>query len=83
MATRTRSPTDDLLIKWDKSTKDAILLRHLIEAGIVGGMGPKKIISSYVPFQKYTYTTFQSALNIMRRSYRNAVKRRSSDNSGK
>ena len=83
MGARKAISTDDFLKKSDRSTKYAILLRKLIEVGIVEEMVPKKIISSYTPFQNHTYALFQSALNKIHRCYRNLANKKMVDNSGK
>ena len=82
MVLRQATSNEKGAVKWDKDTKDAILLRHLIEEGIIEGMKPKQVLASYADFQKYQYPTFQSAINNMRRTYKNGVKRRSLNDDG-
>ena len=82
MVLRQATSNEKGAVKWDKDTKDAILLRHLIEVGIIEGMKPKQVLASYTDSQKYHYPTFQSAINNMRRTYKNGVKRRSLNDDG-
>ena len=58
MVLRQATSNEKGAVKWDKDTKDAILLRHLIEEGIIEGMKPKQVLASYADFQKYQYPTF-------------------------
>ena len=69
-------------VKWEKTTKDTILFRYLIEEGIIAGIKSKQVLASYTDFQKYQYPIFQSAINNMRRIYKNGVKRRSLNDDG-
>lgn len=63
-------------MQWNKDSTDGVCLRALIENGVITGMNPVKAREQHAQLQKYAYETFQSALNNMKRTHNNSMKRK-------
>ena len=63
---------------WKGHTSDAEDLKIFVETGRLEDLTPKQIMEKYPQFNKYAYSTFNSALSNARRSFNNTVSQRGS-----